>query len=217
MPNSEDITIWFEAEKLRALKKALEQTGSDVKQELTKTLEALYERSVPLHQRTAIACKIAEENKRAQEEEAIQAAEKYRMSIVCVNDDGLKHCWKLERECNFLSIAVLLRKAIRQSGKQTASDFEQLLGEKETVTPDEANQFAAARFQGDVHVSGVFFVDFAGQVFTFIEPGEQPYQYRIQDISTAIFQANRKQDISEKEKIGRFWRALENKRIERRS
>ena len=217
MPNSEDITVWFEAEKLRALREALAQTGSNVEQELTKALEALYERSVPLRQRTEIACKLAEERRCIQEEQEKQAAEKYRVSVVCVIDSGAEHCWKLERHWNVLSIAALLRKAIRQSGKQIASDFEQLLGEKEAITPDEASQFATARFQGDVHVSGVFFVDFGEQVFTFIEPGEHPYQYHIQDISTAIFRASRKQYISEGEKMSRFWNALENKRIERRS
>lgn len=211
--NSEDITIWFEVDKLRALKEALKQTDSDVEQELTKALEALYERSVHLHQRTAIACKIAEEKKRAREEEAKQAAKDYRVSIVHINGGGLEHCWKLEHSCSVLSIAELIRYAIRRSNKQITSDFEQLLGEKETITLDEVNQFAAARFQGDIHVSGVFFVDFVKQIFTLIEPGEQPYQYRIKDISTAIFQANRKHYSPESERISRFWKSLENKRI----
>lgn len=214
MLNSVDIIVWFQAEKLEALKRALEQTGSNVEQELEKSLDALYEQNVPLNQRTAIASKIAAEEKRCQEELARQVAEQYRVSIVCVNDGGVEHCWKLERSLDVLAVATHLRRAMRQSDKQIAGCFEQRLGEKESITPDEVIQFTAARSQGDIHVSGVFSADFEEQVFTLVEPKEQPRQYRMKDISTAIFHASRKQGISNIEKTRRFWKALENKQVE---
>lgn len=213
MLNSVDITVWFQAEKLEALNRALEQTGSNVERELEKSLDALYEQNVPLSQRVAIDSKIAEEEKRDQEERDRQAAGKYRVSIVRVTDNGIEHCWKLERSWNILVIAAQLREAIRQSNKQTANYFEQRLGEKKAITLDEVNQFTAARFQGDVHISGVFWVNFEKQLFTFAEPGGHLYQYHMRDISTAIFQANRKQYSSESERMNRFWKALENKQL----
>ena len=176
MLNSVDITVWFQSEKLEALRQALDQTGSDVEQELEKFLEAFYEQNVPLNQRNAIDSKIAEEEKCYREECDRQAAEKYRVSIVRVTDNEIEHCWKLERSLNILLIAAQLREAIRQSNKQAANYFEQRLGEKKAITLDEVDQFTSARFQGDVHVSGVFSLDFEKQTFTFAEPGGHMYQ-----------------------------------------
>ena len=211
MANDLEVPIWFQADKLNVFQEVLKQSGTTVEQVLLKEMDALYERSVPTDRRAAIAAKLAEEEDLEAQAAARQAAESYRVSAIeIIRSDSLS-LWKPTRAWDILSAAVLLRDALRQSNKSPCEHFEAALGDKEEITLREFNKLEWARLQDDTHTTGVFMVDFKYLQFGFVQPGEGWRYYSAKDISTAIFQANKKSNLSPKERLCRFTAALEGK------
>lgn len=211
MPNFTETLIWFQEDKLRALEKALEQSSATVEQMLYQELEALYERCVPEDQRCAIADKLAEEDRQNDLEEARKAIEAYRVSAVQIVCDGACRFWKLARAWDILSAAAILRKALRQTEHDPRDLFERELGEKEVISLSEFIRLGDSRFQGALQVTGVYCVDFDHLRFSFLQPAESWKTCDVKDISTAIYQAERKSGISKDEKLGRFMASLEER------
>lgn len=211
MTNYVEIPLWYPERKLNALSNVLEQTGSGVEQELMTALETLYEKVVPLKQRTDIAETLAQEEQLDAEERARRAAEAYRVSAVWLLCEGVYDYWKLTQAWDILDMAAFVRETIRQSKQSPRAFFEAKLEEKENLSEYDFEKLVASKVQNDFHVNGVFVMDFNAMKFAFVEPGMGWKIYHAKDISTASFKANQKDCISQPAKLRRFFAALEGK------
>lgn len=211
MSNYIEITLWCQEDKLRALTAALEPSGSSVVKEMEAALANLYERTLPAAQRTAIAEKLAQEEHEEAQERARRAAETYRVSAVWMNLGKADGYWKLAGAWDVLELARFLRAALRQSARPCADFFQSKLVPLECISRHEFDALQDAHYRSDVHVKGVFSVDFPKQHFGFAIPGQGWRVYPFQDISTAAFKASRKSTATQAERLERFFRALEGK------
>lgn len=211
MANFLEIPLWFQEDKLKALSAALKPTGSSVEKELNRALAELYDHLVPSEQRAVIAEKLAREEQREAEEEARHAAEAYRVSALWMNTGKVSSYWKLTGAWNVLELARFLRAALRQSAQPCADFFQSKLGEMEPISQYEFEMLQDAHFHNDVHINGVFAIDFPKQHFGIWLPGQGWRDYSFQDVSTAAFKAGRKSTATQAERLERFFGALEGK------
>lgn len=211
MVNCLGITLWYPEDKFNALSTALEPAGSSVEEELNRALEECYERLVPSEQRAEIAEKLAQEEQHEAEERARREAEAYRVSALKLLDSWSCEYKKLIRAWDILDLAAFAREAIRKAATSPGDYFYSKLREVECLSEDGFSELSRARFQDDLHVNGVFMVDFSARRFSFIVPGECWRNYDLKDISTAIFQADRKSGLSHQERLTRFFDALADK------
>lgn len=211
MSNYIEITLWCQEDKLRALSAALEPSGSSVVKEMEAALEDLYKRTLPAAQRTAIAEKLALEEREEAQERARRAAEAYRVSALWMEDGKTCGYWKLTRAWDVLCLARFLRAALRQSARPCADFFQEKLGEMECITQYEFEVLQNARDHNDIHINGVFSVDFSKHHFGFWLPGEGWRVYPFQDVSSAAFKASRKSSATQAECLERFFGALEGR------
>lgn len=211
MSNYIEITLWCQEDKLRALSAALEPSGSSVVKEMDAALADLYERTIPAAQRTAIAEKLAREEREEAQERARRAAEAYRVSGLWMNTGKVSSHWKLTGAWNVLELAHFLRTALRQSAQPHADFFQSKLGEMERISQREFEVLQDAHDHKDVHINGVFSIDFPKQHFGFLLPGRGWRIYPFQDVSTAAFKSSRKSNAIQAERLERFFDALEGK------
>mgnify|MGYP000008138714 FL=1 len=211
MSNYIEITLWCQEDKLRALSTALEPSGSSVVKEMEAALEDLYERTLPAAQRTVIAEKLAQEEREEAQERARRAAEAYRVSALWMERGKTSGYWKLTGAWDVLSLARFLRAAIRQSARPCADVFQEKLGEMDHISQYEFEVLQDAHDHNDVHINGVFSVDFSKHHFGFWLPGQGWQVYPFQDISSAAFKASRKNSATKEECLERFFGALEGR------
>lgn len=211
MSNYIEITLWCQEDKLRALSAALEPSGSSVVKEMEVALEELYERTLPAAQRTAIAEKLAQEEREEAQERARRAAEAYRVSALWMEHSKTSGYWKLTGAWDVLSMARFLRAALRQSARPCADVFQEKLGEMERISQCEFEVLQDARDHNDVHINGVFSVDFSKHHFGFWLPGQGWRVYPFQDVSSAAFKASGKSGATQAECLERFFGALEGR------
>lgn len=119
--------------------------------------------------------------------------------------------WKLTGAWDVLSLARFLRAAIRQSARPCADVFQEKLGKMEHISQYEFEVLQDAHDHNDIHISGVFFVDFSKHHFGFWFPGQGWRVYPFQDISSAAFKASRKNSATKEECLERFFGALEGR------
>lgn len=174
-------------------------------------LEDLYERTLPAAQRTAIAEKLAQEEREEAQERARRAAEAYRVSELWMRHGKNSGHWKLTGAWDVLNMACFLRAAIRQSARPCADFFQEKLGELKPISQREFETLQDARFHSDVHINGVFSLDFSKHHFGFLLPGQGWRVYPFQDISSAAFKASRKNSATKEECLERFFGALKGR------
>lgn len=209
MPNAAEIVLWYPTRKYDALQRALKDTGTDLKAELTGVLDMLYERHIPEAERKEIYAAMEQEEQAA----ARQAAENQRISVIRVVYLHRRWEWKLISVVDTLHLARSLRTALQQSESVTVDAFLVRLGEKETISPEEYEGMSIAKIQNSSHVTTACYLDFDQQIMSIATPGEGWCSYRMKDISTAIYQADRKKYITARQTMERFHNALQGKRL----
>lgn len=211
MSNYIEVTLWCQEEKLRALTAALEPAGSSVVKEMEAALADLYERTLPAAQRMAIAEKLAQKERQEAQERARRAAEAYRVSALWMNLGKSSGYWKLTGAWDVLNLACFLRAALRQSVRPCADFFQEKLGETEHISRREFEVLQDAHDHNDIHINGVFSIDFSKHHFGFCLPEQGWRVYPFQDVSSAAFKACRKSTATKVECLERFLTALEGR------
>ena len=207
-----EVVLWYPKDQIEALAAILKENGSSVEQELEKALNDLYVRMVSESQRKGISEKQAVEEQREQEQCAQQAAASYRVSAIRLVHDGQAKAWQLDRAWDVLEVAKILRSATRQDIAETQQKFLKALGEKEPIGEVELLLLAKRRLENDIHVQGVFTVDFDRQQFGFVDPETGWKEYAAKDIRAAVWHAIRKNGIPKKIQMRRFLSLLELRR-----
>lgn len=204
MPGYTEVCVWLQNDKHEALKKILAAQNLKLEDKLQEKLEDIYCEYVPQSQREAIAAKIEAETRQEQEDAARRAAEMYRESVLKVISEGYVRCWKIGSALSDLHIARLLRKALREAASDHAGAFDELLGEKAEIPPEEFARVACMYLQGEKPAANAVTLDFDRELVTLAKPRDGFLTYYMKDVSTAIYQADRARGRVEQEVTRRF-------------
>lgn len=213
MPGYTDVCVWIQSDKHEALKKALAERNLKLEDQLQEKLEEIYSEYVPQMQREDIAAKIEAEIRQEQEEAALRAAERYRESVLKVIGAGYVRCWKIGAALSDLHIARLLRKALRDPASDHALVFDELLGEKAKIKPEEFARVACMVLQEEKPAANAVTLDFDKEYITLAEPKHGYLTYHMKDVSTAIYQAQRAAGLLEQQIADRFHQRLAGKTV----
>ncbi len=209
MSNATEIILWYPVRKHDALQSALQDAGADLTAELSAFLDALYEQHVPETKRKEI-CDAMEQEERAA---ARQAVANQRVCVIRVVYLHRRWEWKLISVVDTLHLARALRTALQQNKSVTVDAFLVRLGEKESISPEEYECMSIAKIQNSSHVTTACCLDFDQQIMSIATPSEGWCSYRMKDISTAIYQADRKKYITARKALERFNDALQGKQL----
>lgn len=212
MAHASEVCVWFPAMKLDALKEELGRQGTTVEVELLAKLEDLYERTVLLDRRVEIGAALAEQDRLAAEEDARRKAENYRVSVIRIHKDGWSECWKMERVIDFLFMARLLRKTLQLRRSDPVDTFATHMHDRVVISEAEYEVYARAMRSGDIHVSGVYDLDFGRQTLTVTNLRERSWKTcSFKDISAAVYRADRKEGLTWKAAMDRLENAMTGK------
>lgn len=213
MPGYSDICLWFQTDKLNALKKALAEKKLKLEDKLLEKLEEIYCVYVPLEQRREIDERLAEMIREEDEETARRKAEQYRESVVRVIRNGQNRCWKITTAVSDVQIAGLLRKALRDPIGAPVSVFEELLGEKVEIGTAEFACVACMFLRSEKPAANAVTLDFDGEFVTLAKPGDGYLTYSMKDVSTAIYRAEQSRGLRAEQVAVRFYERLVGKTV----
>lgn len=214
MPGYSDICLWFQTDKLNALKKALAEQELKLEDRLLEELEEIYCVYVPLEQRQEIDERLAVLIREEEEDAARRAAEQYRESVVRVIRNGQNRCWKITAAVSDVKIAGLLRKALRDPCGDPVAAFEELLDEKAEIGTAEFTCVACMFLRGEKPAANAVTLDFDGEFVTLAKPGEGYLTYSMKDVSTAIYRAEQSRGLREEQVAVRFYERLAGKTVD---
>lgn len=214
MPGYSEVCVWLQTDKYEALKKVLAERELKLEDELQEKLEEIYCEYVPQNQREEIAVRIEDQTRQEQEDAARRAAEQYRESVLKVIGAGYVRCWKIGSAVSDLYIARLLRKALRDPASDPALIFGEMLGEKAEIKPGEFARAARMFLQEEKPAANAVTLDFDKELVTLAEPKAGYLTYRMKDVSTAIYQAERAQGLPEQKVAERFYQRLDGKAVQ---
>lgn len=204
MANYNEIVVWFEESKLAALKTALSGKNVTVEQILTNKLDEVYADNVEAETRFQIAKTLAEREQMEAEETARKKAEQYRETAVQIIVDGVIHQWKVEQAVELLQMASALRKAVRQTALPDDVAFETVWTPVVLISQDDFDKLASRYFEKDRSVTGAYVLNFDSMEFCYAKQDCGWMTYPIKDVSTALYQAERKSSLTPNQRLERF-------------
>ncbi len=212
MAYASEVCVWFPVMKLDALKEELDRQGTTVEVALLAKLEELYEHTVLLDRRVEIDAALAEQDRLEAEDEARRKAENYRVSVMHVRWNDWNEYWKVERVVDLLLLARLLRKTLQIKHSDMAETFAAHMYDRVVISEAEYETLALAMRNGDVHVSGVYDLDFGRQTLTAMDLRERRWKAcSFRDISAAVYRADRKEGLTWKKTMCRLENAMTGK------
>jgi len=214
MPGYSDICLWFQTDKLDALKKAFAEKELKLEDKLLEKLEEIYCVYVPLEQRRKIDEQLAALIREEEEDAARRKAEQYRESVVRVIRDRQNRCWKITAAVSDVQIAGLLRKALRDPIGDPASVLEELLGDKVEIGIAEFTCVAGMFLHSEKPAANAVTLDFDGEFVTLAKPGEGYLTYSMRDVSTAIYRAEQSRGLRKEQVAVRFYERLIGKTVD---
>lgn len=110
----------------------------------------------------------------------------------------------VDRGLEFLDAARLLRSYLRS--EQGASAFTQMIYRAEPITQERYDELVQLRMDNTGKVTGVFELDFDKQQMSALHIMDGWQSFRMADISTAVFHADRKRGESKERCWTIFWR-----------
>lgn len=206
-----DIALSYNARRLDAMMRILEEQGSDVEHELHPALDDLYERIVPADQREEIESCIAAEQ--AQEETEQEAAG--RFAVIHFHDAGDDYFFTSELRNSFYSIANLYRYELRNEiGRYTLDSIAACnFSGQEPISVVMFSVLSGA-MPNDERISALVEFDFESGNISVKESGDSAWRaYRLKDVSDAMYKAERQYGLPLAARHQIFDAALEGKEI----
>ena len=204
MANYLEVTLWLPDIKLNALKKALAENHETLESRAQEKLEELYREVVPEAQRASIDFALKSQEQQDRLEMERKRKEKYRVtSFQCANGENIRQ-WRVERDIPLLELARVLRKALRQKADPPERVIEVTLG---AAMPVEYDAFLADRFKcvrGQYPVANAYVLNFDEMTLSCTVAGKGVFIYRMQDVSTSIFNADRARGLPAERVLVRF-------------
>lgn len=213
MANYLEVTLWLPDMKLNALKKVLADHHETLESRAQEKLEELYREVVPEAQRASIDFALKRQEQQERLEMERKRKEMYRItSFQCANGENIRQ-WRVEREIPLLELARVLRKALRQKADPPERVIEVSLG---AAMPIEYDVFLADRFKcvrGEYPVANAYVLNFDEMTLSCAAAGKGVFIYRMQDVSTSIFNADRARGLPAERVQVRFDTELEKRPV----
>lgn len=210
MSNHVQLEVWFQEDKLNALSSVMEEQGTTVEKWMQGMLLDMYEALVPRETQEAIRTRLDKEE--AKMWAAEEAARKY--TAFCVRENGEMSFFQLDRAEGILEVAKFLRRYLREEqGQGIAALQTSAFARMVPVTAEQYDQLLALRMETPDKVTGVFDLDFDKQAVSTVDAAEGWKTWSMQDASTAVYHAYRKNHLRPEQYMSRFLEKLEGREL----
>lgn len=201
---SREITLWLDERWCKALEKHL--PNGSIEDTLNAHLDNLINQ-LPTDVYEKISTEIQKEDMLSAQKR--EAAKKY--AVFRISEHGKVQHLQVERGLEFLDAARLLRTYLR--GERGADAFSQMLHEAQEISLSEFNWMENLRMENSGKVTGAFMLDFGHQQFSALNIMEGWQMFNMQDVSTAVYHADRKQWLSSEKRWEIFLDKLDSKAL----
>lgn len=210
--NDIDVTVYFNEHRLAALDEILNDQGRTIEGVLRKCFEESYASLVPEEKREEIEALIHQEEAQAQRE--AEAAR--RFAVIHFHEDGDDFHFTSDLRNTFYSAAYRYRNFLQEDvGKLTLDSLAVAFGEHQPID-DLTFSVLCAAMEHDDRITALLEFDFDEGVISVKEQGDPEWQaYRLKDVSTAVYRAERKSTIPIAAKELIFEEALRDREIYR--
>lgn len=180
--SSREIALWVDERWYQAL--SLHLKNETVEDKLNNYLDELISQ-LPDHMREKISREIWEEDQ--QREQEIRASRRY--SAFRIMENGVTQYFQMDRSVGMLEIAGYIRLRLRQQG-ELRSLAESLRG-REEISAEEFERMSSSCMEEGGKVTDAYDVDLDKLELSAVCPGIGWVSYRLKDVSTAVWHADR--------------------------
>lgn len=207
-----DMSIYYNEDRIEAMGRILHSQGLDLKTAIQEQIDALYVKVVPEQERSEIDAKIALEH--AQRMKELEAS--HRFAVVHLHDAQNDYHFISELHTSFLQSARLYR-MVSKDLTAPNSLLERLKTAHMRHQPIAPEVFAhyCEDMPNDNRITALVEYDFENGMVSACESSDNHWwMYKLKDVSTAVFRADRKSDLRISERDEVFHEALYGKEIE---
>ncbi len=180
--NSKALEVWLDERWYEALSQQLE--NETVEEKLDNYLDELISQ-LPEHVREKISREIWEEDQ--QREQEIRASRRY--SAFRIVENGGTQYFRMDRSVGMLEIAGYVRLRLRQqSGPRP---LEESLRGREEIPAEEFERMLSSCMEGGGQITDAYDVDLDRLELSAVRPSLGWVSYRLKDVSTAVWHADR--------------------------
>lgn len=218
--SSVDVTVFYNQHRVDAMERALRSRGSNLTDEITRQMDALYQRIVPEQERADIEDKIRQEE--AQRMAEVEASR--RFALVHLHDADMDYHLLTELHDKFIHSARLYRLVTKDIQGLAEQGRENSLTElnrmrlaymrHEPLTPEAFAQLVD-NAPNDYRIQAMVEFDFEDGMVSVCQSSDNHWgTYKLSDVSTAVFYADRKSGLSNQRRAEIFESHLMGKEIE---
>ncbi len=180
--SSKEIALWLDERWYQALSR---QLGKEtVEDKLNDYLNQLIDQ-LPERVRERISGEIRDEEQ--QRKQALDAVQKF--SAFRVTENGVTEHFRMDRPVGLLETARYVRTTLRQ--EPGPHPFREMFRRPEGITAEEFDTMAAARSAQSCKVAAAFDINFDRMEFSTVHPFTGWATYKLNDVSTAVWYAER--------------------------
>ena len=205
--NSREITLWLDGRWYDALSRQLK--GETVEDKLNEHLDELINALIPDTEYSRISQEIwqeEQENKQAQE-----AAR--RFAVFHVTEDGGDTYFVAEENLEMLQVAARLRSYLRKPPENSPARFTGMFSRGEKISREQFNDYVSERLENTGRVTGAFDIDLDSGRFNALHIMDGWQCFRIRDVSSAAYYANKRAYTSLEERWKVFLNHLDGKQL----
>ena len=180
--SSREIALWLDERWYQAMSRQWE--SETVEDKLNDYLNQLIDQ-LPERVRERISGEIREEEQ--QRKQALEAVQKF--SAFRVTENGVTEHFRMDRPFGLLETARCVRTTLRQ--EPGPRPFREMFRRPESITAEEFDAMAAARSAQSCKVAAAFDINFDRMEFSTVRPFTGWATYKLNDVSTAVWHAER--------------------------
>lgn len=203
--SSREIVLWLDERWYDALERHIK--GETLQDKLENYLDELCSNLLPDYEYEQISKEIHQE--RMAQEEYREANR--RFAVFKVTERGEQSLFLIDSPIDFMQAAGSLRRYLR--AEDSASDFLHYYAAAREISAGEFLQYTQERQEDTGRVCGAFQIDFDRGEMAGLKIDEGWVWFKLKDVSTAAYQAERKSGLSTDERWNRFLGALDGKEI----
>lgn len=202
-----DITVFYSTLRLEAMERILAEQGTDLNTALTVLLDGLYQKTVPVQERERIESAISQELI----QEYVEKEAARRFGVYRIREQGEDSYFFSELHNNFYLASCECRQYLQGDGQTLLADH---FKHKESFGVS-AYRSLVRDLGYDPRITMVVELDVdAGLCMMKTAAQEDTWHcYKIKDMSTAVFQAKRKEGLSLEKRMERFSDCLRDREI----
>ena len=204
--NSREITIWVDERWYDALSKHLKD--ATLEEHLEEVIDQMCNQ-LPEQEYERISAEIwQEQQERKQAQEAAR-----RFAVFHVTEGGSSTYFVAEENLEMLQVACRLRSYIRKPPENNPARFTGMFSRGEKISQEQYDAYVTERLENTGRVTGAFDIDLDSGRFDALHIMDGWQCFRIQDISSAAYYANKKTYASQDERWKVFLDHLDGKQL----